>query len=108
MSTQFRNRKHQPQEDDDHDNDALLSALLQDVQSLKGNAGDIGGELKEHSSLFDRISIRLGRARDSIARTTNKLTKSESMGGHVSHVWILLIFAFVVFVFIYLMLKFKR
>jgi hypothetical protein len=106
----LKNRKHQPQQqnEDDHDNDALLNALLQDVQSLKGNANDIGGELKEHSTLFDRISVRLGRARDSIMRTTNKLTKSESMGGHVSHVWILLIFAFVVFVFIYLMLKFKR
>ena len=107
----MKNRRHNNTsniQEEDHDNDALLSALLSDVQSLKGNATDIGGELKEHSSLFDRVAVRLGRARDSIMRTTNRLKTSESMGGHVSHIWILLVFAFVVFVFIYLMLKFKR
>ena len=95
-------------DDSTHDNDALLNALLQDVKSLKSSASDIGGELKEHSSLFDRVAVRLGRAKDSITRTTQRLVKGESMGGHVSHIWILLVFAFVVFFFIYMMLKFKR
>jgi hypothetical protein len=110
----MKNRKsvnqtnHNNNEDDIHDNDALLAALLTEVKSLNSNAKEISGELKEHSTLFDRVSVRLGRARDSIAKTTQRLIKGESVGGHVSHVWILLVFAFVVFFFIYMMLKFKR
>ncbi len=86
----------------------MLRELLKDVGSFKTNANDINSELKEHSTLFDRVTMRMAKARDAIARTTQRLVSSEAGGGHVSHVWILLVFAFLVFVFIFLMLKFKR
>ena len=108
MKSEIRNRHQRAPPATDNENDALLAALLSDVRSLRGTATDIGGEIKEHSSLFDRVAQRMSRARDSIARTTKRLVQGESAGGHVSHIWLLVVFAFVVFVFIYMLLKFKR
>lgn len=86
----------------------MLREILKDVGTFKSTSNEINSELKEHNTLFERVSMRMARARDAITKTTKRLIGSESAGGHVSHVWLLLVFAFFVFVFIFLMLKFKR
>ena len=89
------------------ENDAVLKALLQDVKALKKGSSEVAAEIKSHLKLLDVLGDAFSTARAGLRRTMSKL---EEVGGlrSSSHMWLLFGFVFVVFIFIYFLLKFRR
>jgi hypothetical protein len=90
----------------ERENDELLGALIGDVRALKANSNKIGKEVNKHNSFLDTVQSAFGAAGSSLNRTTKKLA-SVSGASSASHIWALFIFAFFVFFFIYLTLRWR-
>jgi hypothetical protein len=90
----------------ERENDEVLKALRQDVRSLRGISGTINTEVGHHIKLLDSLQTTMDAARTGLKHTMRKLddvTGSSGMG----HIWLLLIFAFCVLFFVFLLLKFR-
>jgi hypothetical protein len=98
-------RSEAPQNDiSEAENDAILAELLKDVRALKGSSMEVGGEVREHLTLADRLQDVLLHANDRVKKAIRGV---EGISGVTasSHIWLVIAFAFVVFFFIYILIK---
>eukprot|EP00758_Cryptobia_borreli_P005882 Tbor_TRINITY_DN5010_c3_g1::TRINITY_DN5010_c3_g1_i2::g.14098::m.14098/K08504/BET1; blocked early in transport 1 len=88
------------------ENDAILKALMSDIQGVKATQKGVGVEIKRHLKILDVLSNSLLSAGGALRRTAGKL---DGIGGFsaAKHMWLLIVFAFAVICFIILLLKFK-
>nr|CCC89809.1 putative Golgi vesicular membrane trafficking protein [Trypanosoma congolense IL3000] len=90
-------------EDAAAENEQIMSALLDDVRSVKRNFTSIGVEVRRHNSLLDSLQATFGRTHARLNRTLRQLGVPELTSAW--HMWVLFVFVFVFFVLVYVMLK---
>jgi blocked-early-in-transport protein 1 len=95
---------HEAVHDTEAENDAILKALLADVRTLKGHAKGIDAEVKQHNEILDGLMKNMIAAKDGVSKTVRKLDTVTGSAA-ASHMWLLFLVAFVVFFFIYVMLR---
>ena len=91
----------------EQENDAILTALMADIRTLKTTGGAISSELSRHNKIISMLETSFTQARGSLGKVMSKVDEVSGMNAS-KHMWLLILFAFGVFVFIYLLLKFKR
>ena len=88
------------------ENNEVLAALLQDVRALKKASQEVQGEVKEHHVLLDGLSTAFDKGRSVLQGAMNRLGLVSSTGSFV-HIWLLVLIMFVVFGFIFALLRFR-
>ncbi|KEG10258.1 Golgi vesicular membrane trafficking protein [Trypanosoma grayi] len=89
----------------EEENDELMRALLSDVRVVKRNFTAMGAEVRRQNVLLDGLERVFGRTRAQLGRTLRQLDVTGVTS--VKHMWVLFVFAIVVFMLIYIMLKFR-
>ncbi|ORC90117.1 Golgi vesicular membrane trafficking protein [Trypanosoma theileri] len=89
----------------EEENDELMRALLSDVRTVRRQFTAMGAEVRRQNSLLDRLDSVFARTRMQLGRTLRQLDVSGVTS--VKHMWVLFIFVLVVFMLIYVMLKFR-
>lgn len=90
----------------EEENDAIVKALLTEVRTAKRKFSDIGDEVKQQNKLLETLELTFRSARSSLANTMRSLNSTGV--NSVKHMWLLFIFVILFFMFIYLLLKFRR
>lgn len=88
------------------ENEEVIKALRQDVRALRGISGSINTEIGQHIKLLDALQTSMESVRSGLTRTMRRLDDVTGTSG-MGHIWLLLLFAFGVFFFIFLLLKFR-
>lgn len=93
-----------PVEETERENNAILSALLGDVRAMKKGITSVRDEVVEHKSIVNSLQDVLLHAKDGLKKT---MTKLDSVSGTSSgsHIGVLLVVAFIVCIFIYILLR---
>jgi hypothetical protein len=105
---QFRHTAGATHEGEAHatedENEAILKALLKDVRVIKKSVTDVNQEVKSHLTLLDSITKSAQVANDRVQNTVKKLQEVSGLKS-AWHVWTLVLVAFFVFVYLFLLLK---
>ena len=96
--------QHQQNAASEAENEAILAALLKNVQGMRTNLEDINSEVKTHLTLLDRLMQGTSQANDRVQGTVRKLQEVSGLKS-AGHVWFLVLVAFFVFLFLVLLLK---
>ncbi|CUG88657.1 Golgi vesicular membrane trafficking protein, putative [Bodo saltans] len=88
------------------ENEEAFKGLRDDIRRLRGVSDDLGKEIAHHNSILDALEVSLGSAKVGLTKTMRKLDEVTGTSG-MGHIWLLLLFAFGVFFFIFLLLKFR-
>lgn len=88
------------------ENEEALKALRDDVRALRGISSGINKEIAHHIKLLDTLQTSMESARTGLKKTMRKLDEVTGTSG-MGHIWLLVLFAFGVFFFIYLLIKFR-
>ena len=91
----------------EQENDAILAALMADIKGLKTSGAAISSELGRHNKILALLEGSFGQAKGSLSKVMSKVDEVSGMNAS-KHMWLLVLFAFGVFVFIYFLLKLKR
>eukprot|EP00744_Colponema_vietnamica_P001850 GILI01003014.1.p1 GENE.GILI01003014.1~~GILI01003014.1.p1 ORF type:complete len:139 (+),score=28.45 GILI01003014.1:92-508(+) len=88
------------------ENDAILKALMADIKTIKTTHKNIGEEIGSQNKLLELLGETFGKAQGALGSAMKKVGEVGGMSSH-THMWLLIIFAFVVFLFIWFLLKVK-
>lgn len=90
------------------ENDHLLEALLGNVRSTRRVAESIGHEIQSQNALLEQLQQLVGAASASLTKTLRRVNKFANSNSSYLHFWVLLLFIFVVFMFVYCLLRSTR
>lgn len=90
----------------ERENDAILKALMSDIKTIKSTSKGIRGELDRQGQLIDLLSTSFQKAQGALGKAMRRVGEVGGMSSH-THMWLLIVFAFCVFLFIWFMMKVK-